>query len=185
MNMDKNKILLVAGSVASTFVASLVLFYLFIWWSIRSNKVQFFKEQSAKSLMQLTEVAQLIGKTINGQCVTRENLSSIGDKSNEQRLEVLSRLLTLSEAKTGMSAEGIGDLSNLPSLGEPRAAYVNRLARECSVFPIGQAATLLNCDGLMMTPRVAQGVATFSPDLRRFYVIDGHEVLFRPTTKCN
>src|SRR5215471_14639272 len=98
--MDRKRILLaVLAAVASTLVVSAVSLYVFTWWMIRNHQIHFFNEQRAKSVLQVAEQAQSIGKTVIGSCVTREDLSSIGNKADEQRLEVVSQLLTLSGRK--------------------------------------------------------------------------------------
>ena len=134
--------------------------------------------------MKLVEQETAVGRFVIGSCTTTEDLSSIGNKDKEHEMEVLSQLLTLSEARTGAHAKSIDDLDNLPRSRQAMATYVDRLKKECSVFPSAEGATLLNCDGLALTQKVTQDVSRWSQSVRRFYSIEGHEVLFRPIVKC-
>jgi len=184
--MNKRKVVLLAGAmIASTLVAGIAILYAFTWWVMRDQKVKLFNEESGKSLLQLVDQGQMVGRMVIGPCVTREDLSSIGNQDNEQRMEVLSQLLTLSEARTGAPAEGINVVNSLTGLAQPRARYVEQLSKECSVVPIAKDAILLNCDGLVLTPKLIQETSTFAPNLRRFYLLGGHEVMYRPTVKCD
>jgi hypothetical protein len=185
-NMEKRSMVLAAGAtVALTIVAGFAMLYAFTWWVMRDQKIKLFNEESGKSLLQLVDQGKTVGRMVIGTCATREDLSSIGNRDNEQRMEVLSQLLTFSEAQTGTPAKGTKDLNSLTRLAQPRAAYVDQLSKECSVFPMAENATLLNCDGLVLTPKVIQNTSAFAPNLRRFYFIDGHEVMYRPIVKCN
>lgn len=116
----------------------------------------------------------------------KADYSSVGFPQKERELLDLRRALDLFEIAYGHLPAKSGDLMSLANPQQDTNATERRtcarLATECQLVPLGKDSFLLNCDGWPLPNEAAVHslVGTFDQQTEKFYLVQGHVLLYLP-----
>jgi hypothetical protein len=127
--------------------------------------------------------AKKLGDEVRHGHVPRRPLDhkSVGFPRQEARLLQLQNSITLFSASYGHLPTDVGQLSSLSVPPADKRSF-DSLIKDCQILGLEPDSYILNCDGWTPPPasQITELVQTFDGEIERFYVREGHVLLFVP-----
>jgi hypothetical protein len=167
-----------------TFVALLAL-VLYVKLTFKINFKPLTEAEKAQFTLIGKQIERLAQSARTGEIPWRRlDFSSVGSPEREAQLLQLRRAIdvySLSHSQPAVRIEGMSSWLRAPQ----KYAYQKRVyeaLRECQILNLQVDSYILNCDGWVApaSPQLPELVGTFDRETEKFYLIEGHTILFVP-----